>query len=234
MDINDISLASKMRLLTGQHINVLDDMPNERLMELDNIFLDDDGLVKVLPAEIYRAVCTPEELKLWCHLRAVYQLPTTELIDFISNHIEGKAIEIGSGNGSIGRALNIPMTDSKLQEVDEIKTYYTACGQPIVEYPKDIIHMEANKAINRFKPNTVIACWVTEWSKNPSKKTSYWGVDEINVLYGKKYILVGNSDIHGDKKILQFKHEVFQYPWILSRATNQNNNMIWIWDKTIR
>ena len=167
-------------------------------------------------------------------MHAIYQLPTVELIDFISKNIEGKAIEIGSGNGSIGRLLGIPITDSKIQEKDEIKMYYDFSLQPIVKYPNDIINLEAGRAISKLKPDTVVGCWVTEWSKYPTNNSSYWGVDEKNILYNKKYIFVGNLDVHGKKTILQYDHEVYDFPWIISRAKRLENNRIWIWDRTIK
>lgn len=162
--MNDLtSFSSLARISTGHPVNVMDHLSVDRFIELSNIFLDENFLVKTLPSETYRTACTHDELRVWCHYNSIYQLPTTELIDFISEHIEGKAIEIGSGNGCIGRSLNIPMTDSKIQESDEVKFLYAMYKQPVVKYPSDIIHMEASKAINKYKPNTVVACWVTEW-----------------------------------------------------------------------
>ena len=225
------SLSHTLKTLTGFSTSILKNIPDARLKELNEIFLYPNGDLIPLPSEYYKNACTHEELQLWCHIHAVYQLPVLELIDFIAENIEGKAIEIGAGNGSIGRALKIPVTDSKLQNRKDIENYYKLLKQPIVKYGSDVLNYEANRAVNKFKPDTVIGCWITEWNNYPTAQSSYWGVDEKNILRNKKYIFVGNKDVHGLKAILKKEHKEYQFPWLVSRANNQDNNIIYIWEK---
>src|SRR5271170_675184 len=64
-------------------------------------------------------------LKLFCHATGRYGLPTIELVEYLKELIGGRsAIEIGAGNGDLGRHLGIPMTDSRLQEDPVIRERY--------------------------------------------------------------------------------------------------------------
>ena len=62
-----------------------------------------------------------DHLKIWCVKNAIYQILTTELVDWLKKYIgEKKAIEIGAGKSGIGRALGIPATDSAMQTMPEV------------------------------------------------------------------------------------------------------------------
>jgi hypothetical protein len=45
------------------------------------------------------------------------------------------------------------------------------------------------------------------------------------------YIVIGNKDQHGDKPIMEIPHEEYTFDWHVSRAKNQENNRIWVWNK---
>lgn len=200
---------------------------------LDPILLE-NGLLKVVPAEIYSKI-PQEQLSLFCHKNGFYCLPTEELAQWLSQIIDvNSTIEIGSGHGALARYLKIPATDSKLMESEEIKTLYALMGQPVTAYPSDIQKYNAVEAIKKFKPKTVIGCWVTHKYKEEEhhREGNMFGVDEEWVLRNvDRYIIVGNEKVHAKKKILELPHQEFKFPWLFSRSLEQSKNVIYMWEK---
>ena len=94
-------------------------------------------------------------------------LPTVELIDQLQELLKDsiRSIEIGAGAGNLGRFLNIPMTDAMIQGKPEIAAYYKMIGQPTINYPQEVDHLEAMDAVRRYHPWTVVASWVTQLYK---------------------------------------------------------------------
>jgi hypothetical protein len=183
---------------------------------------------------------TQGQISTFCHKHAVYQFPTTELIDFLRNEIGGEpSIEIGSGNGCIGRSLGIMMTDNKMQNWDLIKMTYAIQGQPTIMYGADVEEIPALDAVQRYKPKAVIACWVTHLFEEGMTSGNMYGVDErLLFRYGvEKYIHVGNdggTTGHSDKPILSMEGiqlKKYRFPWLLSRTMNRQNNVIYVFTK---
>lgn len=109
---------------------------DEIVAELDEACVR-DGMLQPMPAAFY-ASRLQVELAAWCVRRGFYCLPTVELIDWLRERIAGEsAIEIAAGNGTIGRALGIPITDSRLQEHPDLRQHYESIGQGITHYPPD-------------------------------------------------------------------------------------------------
>lgn len=203
---------------------------------ISKLLFDETNRLKSVPSDVLAEI-PPEDLMYWCNTKGVYGLATDELIEWLRERIAGrKAIEIGAGNGVFGRALGIKMTDSFVQERTEIGMFYSLNGQERVFYGFDVQPLEASIAVKRHKPKVVIASWVTELYKNG--KGFAEGVDESKLLtMVDEYILIGNLNIHGNKRIFEnpprgFKLEVYQFPWIYSRATEPAKNMIMSWRRT--
>ena len=206
------------------------------LSEQDTSYLEkyifQDKLLKIMPSDFYKKI-PQEHLTLLGHNHGIYGFPTEELIQWMSKTIGNNAIEIGAGRGSLGRALKIPYTDSKLMEEPEVAAYYKMMGQPTTEYPKDVIKMEALEAIDHYKPDIVIACWVThKFCKEEAwREGSVYGVDEEILLRKvKKYILVGNDSVHGKKPIMERPHQSLSFPFLFSRSMKPELNKIYIWE----
>ncbi len=174
-----------------------------------------------------------EHLQLWCVTRAVYQPPIEELINWFYIQIRGKkAIEICAGNGSIGRELGIPVTDSWVQTRPDMAEYYKLLGQEPITPPDDVIKMSANEAVETFRPEIVIGSWVTQLWREGYVDGSVEGVDEGRILASDSlegYILVGNDKPHGNKEINKLPHVTFRFPWLRSRGIEQELNHVRIW-----
>ncbi len=82
------------------------------LAERDRALLDERGIIKLLPAEFYQSLDNTD-LRVWCICRAIYQLPTVELIEWLQTNFNlDKAIEIGAGNNYLYHHLNIKEIDN--------------------------------------------------------------------------------------------------------------------------
>lgn len=189
--------------------------------------------IEPVPASVLANI-PQNDLSLWCLKRAIYQVPTTELIDFLSDQIgnPATALEIGAGTGQIGRHLAIRMTDNKMQLWPEIQQHYARLNQPTIQYGKDVERLPAADAIKRYKPTTVVGCWVTQKHKPDIAEGNVYGVDEQYMLRYtsvEKYIVVGNVLTHGDKEILRnIPHQVYWFDWLYSRSMERSQNAIWI------
>lgn len=78
------------------------------------------------------------------------------------SRIKGRiAIEIGAGHGVLAGALSIPATDNRQQEDPELRAYYAQIGQSTVPYGENVEKLDAAAAVAKYRPNIVVACWVT-------------------------------------------------------------------------
>jgi len=196
---------------------------------MDQILFDENGLIRVLPsADLLRL--PQEHIMIWGNLNGVYTYPTKELIDWLKEKIDPKnTIEICSGNGAIGRALNIVSTDSYIQTEPKIVAFYKSLGQFPISPPKDVQKFEATKAVDFYNPKTVIASYATQISKEDSvENTSFFGVDEDYILSNAEtYIHIGNSTTHGTKRIAKdYYNDLFRFPWLVTRSVNPEENEI--------
>lgn len=198
---------------------------------IDKLLLDDSGHIKVVPARTIDEIA-PNALMTWCAKNAIYQIPTEELINWLQQRIGNrKAIEIGSGRTGIGRALGIPCTDSYIQTTPEMKAYYEALQQAPVIPPDYVEKLEARQAIEKYKPEVVLACFVTQKHKEGELQGCAFGLDEEWIVGTvPTYIHVGNRGPHGSKRILAIEHEEFQFPWLKCRAIDPSKNFIAVWN----
>jgi hypothetical protein len=174
-----------------------------------------------------------EVVRLLLHETGTYVIPTEELIDYLDKLIGNKpTIEICAGNGFIGRELNITMTDS-YQQVDDADTvaYYKAMGQPTIKYPHDVLKYEALKAVQKFKPHTVLGCYATHKWRYDTMDGNYAGVD-FGKLYSKvhRLILVGNLITHKNNPLMKYEHQEIELDGLLTRAADSETNRIFIWE----
>jgi len=193
-----------------------------------------NGKLRLLPAKDYDQFDS-NELRLFCHHKARYGLPTEELVTFLRELIgRDKAIEIGAGSGDLGYHLRIPMTDSYCQDEPDVRAYYKAIRQPTIEYGQDVEKIEALAAVEKYKPDVVVGCWVTQWIDPclppPSGGGSIYGIKEDELIKKvKKYILVGSEAIHGGKFIMSYPHTKYFVPGVRSR---RSDNRIWVWERS--
>lgn len=207
---------------------------NADVSYMDKLLLDPNGLLQVVDANVLSDL-PATHLMLWGNKNGVYTFPTTELITWMKDKIAGRtAIEICSGSGVVGRALGITMTDSYIQTTPEMVAYYTALGQiPIFPAP-DVKKLEANEAVDYYKPEVVVGCYVTQKYVDGDEKipigSSLYGIDELAMLPKiKTYINVGNFVTHKDKRIRSLPHKTYQFPWLFTRSGKPEYNEIVVW-----
>jgi len=207
-------------------------LKNENIYYLNDILIEDEKL-KVVDSSVYNKIPS-NHIKLFCLKNGFYQLPTTELVNWIKDKIDGrKTIEIGAGNGSFAKALGIIATDSYMQERPEITAWYKQIGQTPVKYGKHVKKMDYRKAIKKYNPKIVISNWVTQIYKPDSDQGNIYGVDENWIINRvETYIHIGNKLVH-KKRILSESHDEYQFPWLVSRASQPELNVIYVWKKKI-
>lgn len=209
---------------------------NLDISHLDKLLLDENGVLKPLPANDLRNIPT-QELKVWAVKNAVYQFPTTELIEFLGNEIgDRSAIEICAGHGGIGKALNIPSTDSFMQQLPEVQQFYAALKAPTTNPPAHVLKYEATEAVDYFKPQVVVGAYVTQLYKEGDTESgigsNIYGVNEEYIVEKvETYIMIGNLMSHQDKRVFSSPYKEYQFPWLINRSRRQNLNRIWIWNK---
>lgn len=211
-------------------------LPNIDPGPLDTILLDDKQRTLPYPADLLRKIPL-DVLRVWASKRSRYQLVTNELLVWLHEKIAGrKAIEVGAGMGDLGYRLNIPMTDSAVQTQPQIRAYYRSLGQCIIDPPLDVERLDAEAAIKRYQPQVVIASWLTQkWHLGDRDGTgSMHGVEESVIVDNcEMYIHIGHEDSHADKRIRTLPHQQYRFPWLVSRAADQDKNVIYVWENKL-
>lgn len=206
-----------------------------KVQDISSRLLDDRGRLRITSARTLEGTTAQERL-LFGVRQGVYSFPTDELCDFLRSRIEGRvAIEIGAGHGLLAEALSIPATDNRQQEDPELKAYYAQIGQPTVPYGKNVEKLDAVAAIEKYRPNVVIACWVTHRfdSDRPYAGGSVTGVDEASIIEScDEYIFIGNEHVHAQKPIWEMPHEKLTPWWLYSRAVNGSGEFIATWRRS--
>lgn len=210
-------------------------LPDEVLAVMDQYLLDHNGRQHLLPASKLLEAAPWSWLMAWMVRRARYQFVTLELVAWLKEKIAGRsAIEIGAGMGDLGYHLGIPMTDSYAQAPGGMPVEYQLLveisGQTPTTPPPDVERLEAEEAVKKYKPQVVIASWVTQkWHEGDARGFQY-GPEEIRIVRNvEAYILVGNSSVHGDKRICRLKHKEYSFDWLVSRGFEQEKNKIYVW-----
>ncbi len=201
-------------------------------------FCLDNGELRVVPADYYRQF-DQEQLSVFGHRHAFYVLPTWELIAKVDELIREaspsrSAIEIGAGSGILGKALDIPCTDSFMQSDPEVAALYKVMGQPVITYGKHVQRMSASEAVKHCHPEVVVAAWVTHLFdvRESHRGGNMFGVDEVAMLKKiKRYIFVGHSGPHAAKPLFDYQPPTtIHLDGLFSRGADPHGNAIWVWD----
>jgi len=198
----------------------------------------ENGQLRVVPTAFYERF-TQDDISGFCLRHGLYCVPTTELVDKINELIlevspTRSGIEIGSGNGALGKALGIPCTDNHMQDDPTIRAYYQSMQQPTVQYGSHVERLDAEAAVERYRPEVVVAAWVTHKfnESDPDRGGNMFGVDEIAMLGKiKRYIFVGNFYTHQSKPLLGVPHSVHAGEVCVSRSLRPRGNAIVVWDR---
>lgn len=215
-------------------IHSIKPLPLSREAALDGIFKDKKGIIQPIDTE-YLSKFTQEEISAYCVKNAMYGIITHQLISIVDALIGDRiAIEIGSGNGTFGRALNIPMFDNYLQERPDVKLAYSLAMQPVIKYGADVKRVEALEAIKTTRPQVVVGSWIT--GKHNQRLGDHRGIDEDAMFnYGvEMYIMFGNGVTHDEKPLFNnpnFKVSQMTNPFFFSRSLYKSYNKLYIVEK---
>lgn len=205
-----------------------------------------NGLPKIVSAEEVLSKFTLDEIRLCMQANGIYVLPTVELLADLKKIIPNltKTIEIGSGNGVIADQLGIKATDNYMQSenfrvekhhkhlIDDLRS----SDAEMVKYGKNVLRVDGNEAVKRFRPETVLACFVThKYSKAKSELGgNFKGVDFEKVMKKvKRIVFVGNTDTHKNHTLMRLPLLGMQSDGLITRSFNPDNNGIFIIDQKL-
>ena len=84
------------------------------------------------------------DLRVWCICRAIYQLPTIELIEWLKENFNlDKAIEIGAGNNYFYHHLGIKGIDNYSEQIPAVKLVHEILNQPSTNPPPEVEKLDA-------------------------------------------------------------------------------------------
>lgn len=196
--------------------------------KLHNEVFDGDNLI-IRPYSYYKQFRPNEILELMI-AKKMYVLPTDELCDFLDELVGDKsAIEIGAGMGYLGRELDIKMTDSYSKNNPEVikQSYY----DDTMNYPSDVECIEGISAIKKYRPHTVLSSFLVS-EKLIDKKGTTFGVNTKEILkLCKRYIHIGNLDLHCNDPILEKLHSEIESPALITRLQDPEKDRLFIWEK---
>lgn len=210
-------------------IRILHDQNITGLEELSGAVI---GLIKPIPTSEANKF-SPEQIRLFLHKYGLYTLPTVELIEYLSAEIKGRpAIEIGAGLGVIGRALGIPTTDNKMQSWPEIKAHYDLLRQPTIQYPRDIVELDAHAAVKKYRPQVVIGSYITHKWRPGMSSGNQFGVDTVKLIRSvNEYMMIGSMDIHlKNDPAMAYLDRIEQHDFLITRS-DRDRSVIFRWKK---
>lgn len=194
--------------------------------------IDIFGRMRVLPADWWATTTVPERA-LFGHRHGIYSIPTVELVDRVAEIIDGReAIEIGAGHGVLADALGIVGTDSMQQLQPRYRAIYEANGLPTVKYGPNVHIAHASRAVRKWRPQVVIACWVTH---KYDRRRPADGGNEAGVLWHdilekcETLVFVGNTYTHRLSPLWTRSYDIEHPPYLYSRNTTGTPDFIGIW-----
>jgi hypothetical protein len=194
--------------------------------------LDTDGTLLVKPASFYAQFSTTE-VAYFGVKNGFYAIPTTELVAWLKKVVgTRRLLEIGSGNGVLANALGIRATDNLMQTWPDVMAHYRMLQQAPVKYGEWVENLDAHAAVDQYRPDVVLACWVTHKYREdrPELSGNQYGVDEEAILSRcQTYIHVGNGETHARKPLKNLPHRRYRFDWLVARTAKPELNEICVW-----
>jgi hypothetical protein len=176
-----------------------------------------------------------DTIRAWCVTAAIYCIPTLELVEWLKEKCTGKTcLEVGSGNNDLYFHLGIKGSDNYMQVNPAIALHLFSLGQMPTTPHHDVELADAENLVRKMKPDVVIGAWVTErFDKNDGGKggNMFGPRSEYLIERCGSYILIGHERVHANIKALRLPHETLRFPWLVSRARDQERNAIFVWHK---
>lgn len=206
----------------------------ELLARFDSLLLDSvTKRIKLLPISVYSEL-DRTELRIWCHYRTRYLIPTVELVDWLIERIDGRrAIEIGASNSDLAYYLGIRTIASYpvLYASDRLAPLFP--GQIPTRVVSPGFHqMDVMQAILELRPEVAIGAWIPDKFNDCFGDRLKYAPNEYQIIQNVEYIHIGTEKIHGRSKILEFPHETVKPLGLVSRTSaNPPDDVVHIWKK---
>ena len=207
------------------------------ILAITKMITDDNGYIKPVPYDAVKDA-GKDNLNIVMQTLGLYTFPLCELVEFLRGEIDDDnpdfapdAIEICAGTGWIGRNLDIPITDSCLQNRKDVKEMYINNGCMPITYPDDIEKLDAISAIKKYEPEFVIGSYITrKWGLGSRKDGNIYGVDTGWVVNNcHRFYMIGNENVHHGDPIFKRTHKTYTFPWLITRG-DCSKARIWVWE----
>lgn len=198
--------------------------------------LDDKGRLLVKPLSFWRAYSTAE-IAYFAVRHGLYGLPTVELVSWLQQLLANKqTLEIGAGHGTLATALGIRATDNLMQTWPDIAAHYRSLHQATVPYGNHVEELDAHAALERYKPEVVLACWVTHKydERAHGRGGNMFGVDEQWVLeHCQTYVHIGNAKTHAQKPLRTKPFRRYRPEGLVSRSFAPELDEVLVWGQRL-
>lgn len=248
-----MKLISKERTGGNPAIEIeMDKVDKLRVLDIIHSLVDVQGKIYPIPLSFIKDD-NEDTLNVVMQALGLYTFPTLELTEWLEEQIdeytEGyePAIEICAGSGWIGRQLQIPTTDAKIQEDPRVRNLYLMSNQIPIIYQDDVEKIEALEAVKKYNPEYVIGSYVTSTEKvkkNNKRKTIYLNIPlsgggfikqnmmelaekeipffgvNIQAIIRRvhKTFLIINERTHYNESYLSIPHKSYKFPWLVTRG----------------
>jgi hypothetical protein len=213
---------------------------------MNTLLLDNMGNVKPISADQLQEY-KREDIYMFMKKHAINVYPTLELLAFLKDIIgDRNAIEVGAGNGQIGRNLGIRCTDSYMMGRDEWKKFTDKMNeqnganvQGYIKYDPMVEKLTAYEAVKKYAPDIIIGGYVPQHitfreSKEGTLRGNIEGINEVDLVNsGSLYIMIGTIPLHSNRKVMQAipNHAELKFPWLYCDTMMHENNRIWMFSK---
>lgn len=173
---------------------------------------------------------SPDQIKIFALRNALYGIHTQELVGWLKERIEpSSTIEIGAGNGVLSKALGVRAVDNYQQVMPMIKKAYDMAQQPVISYGDNVLKVDANKAVKKLEPKTIVGSWITE--RYDERYHSYGGnmlgpIQADLMKHARTYYMIGNKAVHDNPKFQKLVTQVHELPFLVSRAHEPELNVV--------
>ncbi len=101
-----------------------------------------------------------------------------------------------------------------------------------IDYPDYVEEIDAIEAVRKYKPDTVLASYLVDKRHVDPEYNITLGLDGEELLkHCKRYIHIGNLEIHGSDPLLKRPHKELKLDGLITIKQDSETDRIFIWGR---